>query len=128
MRTSEFFRIYVSAENSSKQATLVETKLVSTTDNDTKPQSLNVPDVAGVLFALLSFMIVWASVVFIVSNFSKVWKVLRDGDGIVTIDCFKQVPCKNCRFFNNNYHLKCAVNPCTALTKEAINCSDYWPQ
>ena len=126
MHTSEFFRIYVLAEKSFKQATLVETKLVSTTDNGTKPQSMNVPDVAVVLFALLNFMIVWASVVFIVSTFSKVRKVSRDG--AVTIDYFKQVPCKNCRFFNNNHHLKCAVHPCTALTKEAINCSDYWPQ
>ena len=36
-----------------------------------------------------------------------------------------QIPCTQCRFFTNNYRLKCTVNPYIANTKEAINCSDY---
>lgn len=37
-----------------------------------------------------------------------------------------QVPCRNCIFFaQKNQYLKCAVHPCTVLTKQAIDCSDY---
>ncbi|MBD2358906.1 hypothetical protein H6G41_30640 [Tolypothrix sp. FACHB-123] len=36
-------------------------------------------------------------------------------------------PCKNCRFFSNNRHLKCAVNPSNVLTKSALDCRDYDP-
>ncbi len=39
-----------------------------------------------------------------------------------------KVPCQNCKFFSNNNFLKCAVNPSTVLTKEAINCCDYHPK
>ena len=36
-----------------------------------------------------------------------------------------QVPCRNCRFFDKNEYLQCAVNPGAVLTKQANNCSDY---
>jgi hypothetical protein len=36
-------------------------------------------------------------------------------------------PCYNCRFFSENFYLKCAVHPCTVLTAEASECSDYEP-
>jgi hypothetical protein len=36
-----------------------------------------------------------------------------------------QIPCSNCLFFSNNPHLRCAVHPSKALTKNAINCTDY---
>lgn len=36
-----------------------------------------------------------------------------------------QVPCRSCRFFNQNEYLRCAVNPCAVMTKQATNCSDY---
>lgn len=38
-----------------------------------------------------------------------------------------QVPCVNCHFFTTNSYLKCAVNPSTVLTKQAIDCPDYCP-
>ena len=34
-------------------------------------------------------------------------------------------PCKNCRFYNDNYYLNCAVNPTKVLKPEANECSDY---
>jgi len=37
-----------------------------------------------------------------------------------------QIPCHNCRFFNNGMYLKCAVHPSNVLTKEAIACRDYY--
>lgn len=38
-----------------------------------------------------------------------------------------QIPCQNCRFYNKNPYIKCAVHPHTASTKEATDCTDYWP-
>ncbi|NJR25033.1 MAG: hypothetical protein HC786_24170 [Richelia sp. CSU_2_1] len=38
-----------------------------------------------------------------------------------------KIPCTSCRFFNNNYYLKCAVFPSRVLTKDAINCAEYCP-
>jgi cellobiose-specific phosphotransferase system component IIC len=36
------------------------------------------------------------------------------------------VPCRRCQYFSNNAHLKCTIHPTTAMTKEAINCRDYY--
>ncbi|AFZ31458.1 hypothetical protein Glo7428_2966 [Gloeocapsa sp. PCC 7428] len=36
-----------------------------------------------------------------------------------------QIPCAKCQFFTGSYHLKCTVRPNSALTEEAINCSDF---
>jgi hypothetical protein len=38
---------------------------------------------------------------------------------------YSQVPCRNCQFYSNNPHLRCAVHPSLALTKQAIECKDY---
>lgn len=39
-----------------------------------------------------------------------------------------QTNCSQCRFFNKNSYLNCAVNPTKVLKKEASECSDYVPQ
>lgn len=36
-----------------------------------------------------------------------------------------EIPCSSCQYFNQNFYLKCAVNPSKALSEEAINCPDY---
>lgn len=36
-------------------------------------------------------------------------------------------PCKNCRFFQNNTCLNCAVHPTRVLTEAAYDCPDYSP-
>ncbi|MGD1921171.1 MAG: hypothetical protein ACFCAD_21175 [Pleurocapsa sp.] len=36
-------------------------------------------------------------------------------------------PCPNCVYFVDYQELKCAVNPCQALTKNAHNCRDFEP-
>lgn len=38
-----------------------------------------------------------------------------------------RVPCTNCRFFTQDYRLKCTVQPDIANTELAIECSDYRP-
>ena len=46
-------------------------------------------------------------------------------DAVARAKQMHQIPCTQCRFFTNNYSLKCTVNPCIANTEEAIDCSDY---
>jgi hypothetical protein len=55
----------------------------------------------------------------------SVWAAVRDG--IENAKQMHQIPCANCRFFTQNYHLKCPVHPKTALSEAAINCPDYEP-
>ena len=46
-------------------------------------------------------------------------------DAVARAKKMHQIPCTQCRFFTNNYSLKCTVNPGTANTEKAIDCSDY---
>ncbi len=124
MHTSELFRLDVSAGKFVDPSILIDVKPTSTTHNNTKPQVGDIP-FGAVLLAPICFMIVWAIVVFTVS---KACKVAQKKDEIVAIDHLQQHPCRNCRFFNDNHFLKCAVRPSTALTKQALNCSDYWSE
>lgn len=132
MYTSEFFRLYVPAQKSVHQSTLIETNLPKATHSGTKPQGGDIPFVA-VFLAHISFMIVWGLVVFLVSYACKAVEdppenAAQDKDEILSIKHVQQHPCKNCQFFNNNYFLNCAVHPATTLTKQALNCSDYSPK
>lgn len=49
-------------------------------------------------------------------------------EGIAMLKRLHQIPCANCEFFTDEYHLKCPIHPFSALTEEAIHCSDYSPQ
>jgi hypothetical protein len=49
-------------------------------------------------------------------------------DRVPFLTRLNQVPCMNCHFFTMNPYLKCAVNPATVLTKQAIDCPDYHPR
>lgn len=123
MPTSALFRLHVSTENSFNQTTLLKVKLVIAAHNEPKQQVESVP-YAPLFLAPICFMIVWAVVVFTVAALCK---VADKKGGIATINRFEQVPCRNCRFFSNSHHLKCAVHPSTALTEQALDCSDYCP-
>lgn len=46
-------------------------------------------------------------------------------DAIAQAKQMHQIPCTQCRFFTNQYSLKCTVHPYIANTEEAIECSDY---
>lgn len=36
-----------------------------------------------------------------------------------------RIPCSQCLYFTNSYHLKCTVHPAIALSEAAIDCKDY---
>ncbi|MBD2463747.1 hypothetical protein H6G89_22355 [Oscillatoria sp. FACHB-1407] len=65
------------------------------------------------------FVIVWAIAVFVFLRF----KPHRHKQPMCTVR--GQIPCTTCRFFTNNPYVKCAVRPDLALTKQAIDCTDY---
>ncbi|QKQ73512.1 hypothetical protein [Nostoc sp. TCL240-02] len=132
MYTSRLFQVYIFAQKTVYQSTLIEANLANKTHNNTKLHEGDIPFVA-VFLAHISFMIVWAIVVYLVSSFCKALEdppenAVQDKDEIVSIKHVHQHFCKSCHFFNNNSYLKCAVNPATALTKEALSCSDYIPK
>jgi hypothetical protein len=125
MHNHELIKIYLFAQKSVNQSTLIEAKTTGLTHNPIKHHDGDIP-VVVVFLAHISFLIVWGIVVYLVSYFCKALEnTTQDKDERVTIKHLDQHPCKNCQFFNNNYYLKCAVHPSTALTKEALNCSDY---
>ena len=45
--------------------------------------------------------------------------------GFLVAQKMHQIPCTNCRFFTNDYRLKCTAQPYIANTEEAIHCLDY---
>ena len=46
-------------------------------------------------------------------------------EGVFRLRRLHQIPCSGCAFATGEYQLKCAVNPCSAYSEEAINCIDY---
>lgn len=68
----------------------------------------------------LCFILAW---VFIIILFSTLWGSIH----AVTERAkeMHQIPCSNCRFFTNDYRLKCTVNPSLANTEKAVDCTDF---
>ncbi|WP_071789034.1 hypothetical protein [Leptolyngbya sp. Heron Island J] len=55
-----------------------------------------------------------------------VWRILCTLEqGTSYVRRLHQIPCSRCAYFTGDYRLKCTVNPMSALTEEAIDCSDY---
>ncbi|MEH2420788.1 MAG: hypothetical protein V7K48_07515 [Nostoc sp.] len=132
MHTSELVRLYFFSQTSVNQSSFIEAKPIKVIHNDTKLHDEDIPFVA-VFLAHLCFMIVFGIVVYIVLCVCKAVEdppenAAQDKDEIVSIKYLQQHPCKNCRFFNNNHYLKCALHPSTALSKQALNCPDYKPK
>jgi hypothetical protein len=49
-------------------------------------------------------------------------------EGVRNAQRMHKIPCSSCSYFENNYHLRCAVNPSAVLSESAINCLDYCPK
>ncbi|MFM7447411.1 MAG: hypothetical protein ACKO24_02290 [Leptolyngbyaceae cyanobacterium] len=68
----------------------------------------------------LCFISAWLLVLVVISS---TWSLVRDA-----ARCshqMHQIPCARCRFFTNDYRLKCTVHPAIALSENAIGCPDY---
>jgi hypothetical protein len=122
MEANELLEPSASGENDFNQIHLASAQSVMAQPDTTKPEGVAVTD--GVLFLIpISFLMIWAIVVFMSED---LWTMARQS--LFTIKYLHRVPCKNCQFYKSSPYLQCAVHPATALTAEAINCSDYLPQ
>ncbi len=127
MFTDKLLKLHVSEQNNFNLASPSEAKLVSVKPELlkpelTKPEGVITPDEVLFLIPLCSMVFLAVFILML----PDVWKLARTK--IANLNRFHQVPCRNCRFFTNNHNLWCAVHPSIALTKQALNCSDYSPQ
>ncbi|MGK7942836.1 MAG: hypothetical protein AB4058_00020 [Microcystaceae cyanobacterium] len=72
------------------------------------------------ILAPICFVLAW---IFIMTLASTLWGSLRDVTN--RAKSMHQIPCTNCRFFTNDYRLKCTVQPNIANTEQAIDCHDF---
>ncbi len=73
------------------------------------------------LGGIVGFIICWAAIFLMLSKRVR----LARKKIAVDIKTLEQIPCKNCNFYSNDPHLKCAVNPSSVMTEKAVDCSDY---
>jgi hypothetical protein len=72
------------------------------------------------VFAPVCFVTIWGLFFYLLwSN----WISARIA--IATVKRLHQIKCADCQYFTNDFRLKCTVHPTSALTEEAINCSDF---
>jgi hypothetical protein len=70
----------------------------------------------------LCFVLAWGLLILTAWG---IWSATRDG--LAKAKQMHEIPCANCRFFTNDYHLKCPVHPSEALSEAAIGCPDFEP-
>ncbi|HAA27310.1 MAG TPA: hypothetical protein DCE56_06045, partial [Cyanobacteria bacterium UBA8553] len=119
MKIDEIVNLSTAREKQLAQTNLMAERQINLQQDGAQ---LDVPfmPVSPVLLIPISFMMVWTIFVFMSSD---IWIFARYG--LLKIKYLHQIPCRNCRFFKNNPYLQCAVNPATALTPQAIHCSDF---
>ena len=111
-----------SQQDATQPRIIHEIKLNATSHQQAKPQGLSTTDVLMFL-GPVSFIMGWAVLFFMLS---KIGRAASD-EFLIGIKHLNRVPCRNCQFYSNNVHLKCAVNPSIVMTEQALNCCDYVP-
>jgi hypothetical protein len=53
--------------------------------------------------------------------------IARRNQHSLIVELPSTITCSNCRYFNDNYFLKCALHPVTVMTEQAVDCRDYCP-
>ena len=71
----------------------------------------------------ICFGMAWTVVIALGSNLFRLFR-----DGQQRLDTLHKIPCAHCRYFTDDVHLKCTVNPTIALSEDAIDCSEFQPQ
>jgi hypothetical protein len=100
-----------------REVTSNQEPLIEAPSNEVKelnPQLLLVP---------IGFLVIALAVRFINRSHFR-----EPGDNkLDTIERCTQIPCSSCRFFKNEFYLKCAVHPLKVSSADASDCPDYWP-
>jgi hypothetical protein len=84
------------------------------------PSQQRIENLDTALLLTTSLMIFSAICILIYAYFSKSRKYSSN------FNLLHSVPCRRCKYFSNNVHLKCTIHPTTAMTKQAIDCRDYY--
>ncbi|MFW9259229.1 hypothetical protein [Nostoc sp. CALU 546] len=126
MSTDKFIKLDILDKMNLNLLPSINAKLMIVNHAVTKPD-LTRPEGAithdeALFFTPLCSMIFLAIFIF---KLLDAWKIA--GEKFTTVNCFHQLPCRNCRFFTNNHYLYCTVHPSIVLTEQALDCSDYCP-
>jgi hypothetical protein len=84
------------------------------------PNQQRIENLDTFLWLTMSLMILSTICILIYAYLAKNRKYLS------SFNLFHPVPCRRCQYFSNNAHLKCTVHPIIAMTKQAIDCRDYY--
>lgn len=88
---------------------------------NSQPANVSIPDHVFMVWGPIGLILSWAALFLMLSKRGRIAR----NEIAVNIKSLNQIPCKNCKFFANNPHLKCAIQPSLVLTEKAIDCSDY---
>ncbi len=108
-----------------KKYIAVNSNVIRTNQSDVKRENVktleNVTSDQIVFSGIIGVAVCWTAIFFMLSKRVRVTRK----EAAVNIKASHQIPCKNCEFYSNDPHLKCAVNPSVVLKEQAIDCSDY---
>ncbi|MEW6497244.1 MAG: hypothetical protein AB1589_32790, partial [Cyanobacteriota bacterium] len=122
MQTREIFQQYAVKQSHSERGDLIEYSSNPTPITEA-PINGGIASDGGLLLVPV-FLIVLAWVLACLERFNF-QKSFSKSKRLNTLNHAHQIPCSNCRFFNQSLYLKCAVHPSTVLSSEAMNCPDY---
>lgn len=108
------------------EATIVQSQVDGTNLNPTPTESIILAE-GTILLIYVGFLVGWAiAVLTYLSSLKLTQETVRSKE----LNPFNadKIPCKHCKFYSRSPYLKCAVHPTIALTKQAIDCSDYQAQ
>jgi len=116
MHADEITTQYLIANNNWEQLQVNEAQ-----EENTQPTNTGIPDHVFMIWGPIGLILSWAALFLMLSKRGRIAR----NEIAVNIKNLNQIPCKNCKFFANNPHLKCAIQPSLVLTEKAIDCSDY---
>jgi hypothetical protein len=61
-------------------------------------------------------------IILLVATYNYLVKIIKSA---VYVESVSKFPCGRCRYFNNNYYIKCAIHPSNVLTERSVDCRDY---
>lgn len=116
MHTEEITTEYLIANSRSEELLINEIQV-----ENAQPANTSIPDHVFMIWGPICLVLSWAALFLMLSKRGRIAR----NELAVNIKSLNQIPCKNCKFFANNPHLKCAIQPSLVLTEKAIDCSDY---
>jgi hypothetical protein len=122
----EYLAQSVANQHNVVEASWRETYQNKTTQTEVPINGQTAPN--EVLFVLPIGLVTILIVTFVGIVLKQLKSLKTFNEPFITHQYSHQVSCRRCRFFNNNFYLKCAVHPDTVLTSEAKDCPDYSPQ